>query len=361
MQQQKQYFQTAGEEIAARNMNALKNLSIVTVGFLIFLLILAPLIIHGWKMSVYHAMFVPAAAIFCVGVWCASLRHISGIRYTSLICAAFWVMIFTFIILIDIFSNPNAPSCFMPVICIVLPASFIMPASVSFGLVGIFEVIYIIGLAVYKNPSIAQYDLFCSVCALGISTVVYFWIMTMRVRDYYNYIKYEQLSKHDTLITGLYNRQSAQLIINRYIKLHNPVKSCAFLVFDLDNFKNINDTYGHRMGDLALEHMGEVLLDVFGEQDVIARFGGDEFIVFKTQNADRQSVMKNCRSISNMLKGFQTSGKRVTIECSIGAVTAENQNIRDFDSLFGQADAAMYSVKNSGKGRCAVRSYIEKK
>ncbi len=353
------YFSAAAEEIAEKNMNMLRSLSTITVALLIFLLFLAPLVINNWTISVWHEAFVPVSIAFCIIVRGVMLTGKRNKNLAIIMCSAFWIMILTFSLLIDVFSNPSAPSCFMPIICVVLPASFIFPMHLSYGIVFLFGFAYMMGLVMFKSNYVGQYDMFRIICAFGISAVVYYYIMLMRVRDYENCVKYEKLSMRDTLITGLYNKQSAQLLINRYAELNNPIEACAFLVLDVDNFKQINDTYGHHTGDQALRYVGEVLMDVFDENDIIARFGGDEFIVFIAEKADKQTIHKNCLKISDKLKKVSETEIGAQIECSIGAVVAENCNVDGFDGMFCRADAAMYYAKNYNKGNCVIRNYGE--
>ena len=91
-----------------------------------------------------------------------------------------------------------------------------------------------------------------------------------------------RLSEEDT-ITGLLNRRGGVKRINDYLTAH-PDEVCAFLLFDGDHFKKINDSYGHLVGDHVIAQSGQEILRRFSDKGIVFRLGGDEFVVFYTKN-----------------------------------------------------------------------------
>ena len=151
---------------------------------------------------------------------------------------------------------------------------------------------------------------------------------------------------HDKL-TGVYNR-------NGYDSIQQSVdwNMCALVLFDLDRFKPINDTYGHKMGDKVLARVAHVIQNAFRAQDFVCRIGGDEFAVIMTQVTPEisEQIRDKVKRINTDL--FSPEGEVPGIQISSGA--AYGALIPNFDTLFREADAALYRVKRGGGGDCEI-------
>lgn len=159
----------------------------------------------------------------------------------------------------------------------------------------------------------------------------------------------KKLANHDFL-TGLANRHLLEIKLLRCIarsdRHHNSV---ALLYFDLDNFKNINDTYGHDVGDMVLIQVGERLTSSLRQIDVIARIGGDEFCIVIEDIKELttlDTIIKNVRS--QISKPFIINKHTLDISASIG-ISIYPRDTTDINTLFKFADTALYKVKNSGR------------
>lgn len=125
----------------------------------------------------------------------------------------------------------------------------------------------------------------------------------------------------------------------------------ALLFLDLDEFKPVNDTYGHEVGDRLLQQVADRLLTSVRESDTVARIGGDEFAVLLSDIVDEHAVQRACENILITLnREFVSNGIRARIGCSIGVVEYSGEELSASD-LLRQADAAMYAAKRSGKNR----------
>ena len=109
-----------------------------------------------------------------------------------------------------------------------------------------------------------------------------------------------QQAQHDPL-TQLYNRRMAKTLIARYLEEKDPYASCGLLVIDVDFFKNVNDRYGHLFGDKVLREFARLLNTLFKREDVLARIGGDEFLVFM-KDAGHSVVLKKARQLSEAVR-----------------------------------------------------------
>jgi diguanylate cyclase len=155
-------------------------------------------------------------------------------------------------------------------------------------------------------------------------------------------------------VTGLPNRlayeERMEQEFARWKRFADPL---TMLVWDVDDFKSINDRFGHQAGDKALRVIANSLSARLRETDFIARFGGEEFVCLLcgTQGEEAQKVADEMRR-SVEENGFHSAGKpvRVTISCGIASFTEGD----DVDAVFSRADAALYRAKSRGKNRCEL-------
>jgi len=160
--------------------------------------------------------------------------------------------------------------------------------------------------------------------------------------------KLQELSLVDEL-TGLSNRRGLRLLANQMISMANRMKVNATLFFlDLDDLKKINDNYGHAEGDAALVATADILRTTFRSADILARIGGDEFVVLALET--------NGNSISSMLDRLMVNldyqnqrSQRYPLGFSIGSARYEWQNPKTLEELFSDADRSMYESKKLGK------------
>jgi diguanylate cyclase len=127
----------------------------------------------------------------------------------------------------------------------------------------------------------------------------------------------------------------------------------TLLVWDVDDFKSINDRFGHQAGDKALRVIAQSLKARLRETDFIARFGGEEFVCLLcgAQDEEAFSVAEEMR-LSVESSAFHSQGKpvRVTISCGIASFRQGDS----LDNVFSRADRALYQAKRKGKNRCEL-------
>lgn len=156
-------------------------------------------------------------------------------------------------------------------------------------------------------------------------------------------------ASHDAL-TGLPNRYLFYERLDYAVSMANRNKEMLAVAFlDLDGFKEVNDSYGHEVGDLLLQLAAERLKKLLRESDTLARFGGDEFLFIFPQiksTADAAIIAK--RILAAMTRPFILSGVEIYITTSVG-ISIYPQDTNDCRNLINKADLAMYQVKNNGK------------
>lgn len=164
---------------------------------------------------------------------------------------------------------------------------------------------------------------------------------------------YQKLSHTDPL-TGLYNRHYLNDLVHRLNNAEEIPPESAVIMLDLDNFKLINDTYGHLTGDMILTKVGERIRSNVRKSDIACRYGGDEFLIFLPGATERAAI-----AIAESIKEaiitdyvYSERGEAVHVTVSMG-ITNNHQD-DSFDGLFLRADAALYQAKRTGRNRISV-------
>ncbi len=150
-------------------------------------------------------------------------------------------------------------------------------------------------------------------------------------------------------LTGCQNRHSLTEFSGKFIAQairHNyPV---SMMVIDLDHFKSINDNHGHATGDRVLAETGQMLRAAHRDGDLVARFGGEEFVTLLS-HCDRDDAVMKAERTRSQLEELKPAG--LTVTASIGVTTLDPQNPRDFEILFNAADKGVYQAKENGRNR----------
>lgn len=153
------------------------------------------------------------------------------------------------------------------------------------------------------------------------------------------------------LLSMLYNKISTHELIEELIK-NNKNEYHAFILLDIDNFKNINDTYGHAFGDDVIVHIGAQLKALFRSCDIIGRTGGDEFIIFIPQMSNIEDLVSKANII---LKAFNSFYIDDNYNCKITlSMGIEHAKDADFETYYKNADIALYKAKKMGKNTYCI-------
>lgn len=155
--------------------------------------------------------------------------------------------------------------------------------------------------------------------------------------------KAQEKGTHDAL-TRLLNRSAAEIEIAKHLQSSNS-EPCLMLLFDVDFFKQINDNYGHLAGDDVLRQVGNTMRNIFSNDCILARWGGDEFLALIKDRKEEYKIVE----FTDALKNFYYNDAPIPITLSIGVITAREET--DFTQLFQQADDAMYLAKRNGRNR----------
>jgi len=167
--------------------------------------------------------------------------------------------------------------------------------------------------------------------------------------------KLRHMAERDAL-TALFNRRGFNDAVKPTLRrMGDKGQPCAVLVVDIDHFKQINDTYGHAVGDQALKSVSHRLMSELRDDDVIARIGGEEFCIFLPG-----CTAETAEGIANRLRAkvsetpVTTRHERITITASFGLKTWDGSAPPQLKDLVAQADAALYRAKQLGRNRVVI-------
>ncbi|MCH8531976.1 MAG: EAL domain-containing protein [Saccharospirillum sp.] len=180
-------------------------------------------------------------------------------------------------------------------------------------------------------------------------------------------IAIERLAYYDPL-TNLANRRLLDDRIQQVMSLTSRSESySAMLIIDLDDFKNINDSLGHRVGDVLLNDLGQRILSCIWHADTAARLGGDEFCILLTSlGTDQLQAMERAKVVSDRVlaqisQPYLIEGQSLKTSASVGITIFKGENTLK-DEIMKQADIAMYEAKQAGKSRvCFFNHNMEKR
>jgi diguanylate cyclase (GGDEF)-like protein len=152
-------------------------------------------------------------------------------------------------------------------------------------------------------------------------------------------------------LTGVFNRRGFEsLYYPRYLEMKMTKPYTGILFFDIDNFKKLNDTYGHKCGDMVLKTVAQTFTHNVRTYDIVTRWGGEEFVIilFVDNHVMVSSIAnKLCNLIASAF--IDIKGNTITFTASCGAtLLKENENITN---AINRADALMYQAKKNGKNR----------
>ena len=167
-----------------------------------------------------------------------------------------------------------------------------------------------------------------------------------------NHERVVALSRTDSM-TGLLNRRAffEEELPRRASRLERSRESAALFYVDMDNFKLVNDTHGHQIGDDAIMFLRDMLIDFSRPGDVIARLGGDEFAMWLDGISSEVAEVRAISLIKQSQPMLQFSGDDDhPLGISVGIAVYEPDTHESIDDLLARADAAMYAIKNAGKG-----------
>lgn len=121
-----------------------------------------------------------------------------------------------------------------------------------------------------------------------------------------------------------------------------------YILFDVDHFKSVNDTYGHLIGDKVLQHLTTTIKTFLQSQDLFGRYGGDEFAILLTNKSEQQAI-ETIEKIKKAIQALSVDDVVVTYSISIGIITTIPTATTHLEALYTSCDHALYEAKKNGR------------
>ncbi|MGD9910265.1 MAG: GGDEF domain-containing protein [Candidatus Izemoplasmatales bacterium] len=221
---------------------------------------------------------------------------------------------------------------------------------------------FVVGMILFqKDPELLVLNLtngtIAVFCSFIVSVIFYtnfyeIHLKTLMLED--TTTKLQILSNTDPL-TKIYNRRYFYEYLGEEHQKGIYTKQLAFILFDIDSFKQINDTYGHIVGDEALVYFSKILSDTCNQHDLAVRWGGEEFLLVLTNRSEKEvieltrEILRSCKSAYS-----ETLEHSIKITASAGISYTEQFDIKDIDHYISRTDEAMYESKKNGKNQLTV-------
>lgn len=215
------------------------------------------------------------------------------------------------------------------------------------------------GSNLFDNEDLTMLEYFAAQSAVSIENVMHNDELETRVATRTAELaqantRLRELAITDSL-TGLYNRRFFfELAGKELSRAHRSQQPLSVMLLDLDNFKQINDQYGHLVGDQALQAVAKRIRDCIREIDILGRYGGEEFVMLMP-DTDLASAIQMAERVCLGMNSdpIKINEQTISMAASLGVATLEvGQNIT-IDSLLDQADQALYTAKREGRNQVA--------
>lgn len=172
------------------------------------------------------------------------------------------------------------------------------------------------------------------------------------IENNFLYKKVKESAYRDGL-TEIFNKRYFFETLNHISNLEE--QNYSIVMIDLDNFKGINDTYGHPMGDLALRTVAQIIQNATRANDIVARYGGDEIIIYMQNFTDKERVRRRIENIRKEIERavMTLDDTSISITASFGVYIKCNERLT-LDEVIKKADDALYLSKQEGKNKVSV-------
>jgi len=165
-------------------------------------------------------------------------------------------------------------------------------------------------------------------------------------------LELRQIASRDSLTGALARRAWVEKAEEELKRTRRYGHALSFAMFDIDHFKRVNDTHGHREGDRVIQSLADCAMDEMREQDIFGRFGGEEFVLMMPETA-----IDGARELVERIRtGFADNpvktSKGVEIRCTVSAGIAELAELETLETVLTRADGCLYAAKRAGRDRC---------
>ena len=331
--------------------SALAGTALTTV-----LILLSPVIIKGWQPQPVYFVFYPIFAVFILFAACALGKKKISAAFVRSMCMLMCVLVLSGTIIISVFPQPDNPEIFFSLLIIMLPTVFVVRPVVMDIMTAVMSLLFVFLSYRFKPPVPASLDAVTTLASVLLSWLTSYFVYHMRMRDFAAQKELYELSSTDTL-TSLLNKRSGEYNCLSYMRSAGAEEDYTAIMLDLDDFKAVNDVFGHMQGDKVLAAFGRELKRAFRSDDIVSRIGGDEFFVLLRNIGDEGVIRQKAENVLNIC-GVLNEAFGTRLGVSMGIVIVGRESVRPlYEQLYKAADTLLYKSKHSGKNTYVVSEY----
>ena len=350
---QRCYFSDYGAEIAARNIELVRTMCWAGIVLYILFYSVTQLFFSQWSISLIYGVYVLVLAALLI--WTDKARRNGPVEVKKAMALTMVTYIATMaeLIAISVFPHPDIPAAFFPLFLVAGPVMFILPVRRQLTITFASYITFVCLAVEFKQRQVWPHELFEVTTALVMAVLVILMMTKLRVQGESLKSKYYNMSRQDGL-TGILNKSAGLEAARIYLHDKDERAHFAILFVDIDEFKKINDTYGHVEGDYRLKDIGAVLESACRKNDVVCRFGGDEFMVL-LKDVDRAEFAEQKAALILGATHALAERKWPGMTCSIGICFADGREC--VEKYVEMADSALYKAKEKGKNSYIMAAY----
>lgn len=239
-------------------------------------------------------------------------------------------------------NKPGIPATAFIVFLIIAPMFMLdKPYFMAIEL-GVASSVFIVWMHYVKPYDVWRMDLINIIIYSVIGFIIHVISNSIRIKEFV-LTKKINIQKDTDGLTGLKNKSATTRAINEYLADKTKDKGIMYLL-DIDNFKSINDTYGHDVGDSIIYQFGKFLKETFNNNEIVGRFGGDEFIVFIKDTDDYGYAVEVARKVAEGAPEYVKfpDDNKLSVGIGLSLYRGEEQN---YSEIFKKADVALYKTK----------------
>lgn len=341
------YIKDNHEYVGRSNRMMLIRVSFIVEILLAIYFILSLNVFKSWNVTgIYAVNFLVNGLLlllFLVSYW----KREVPVKKTIHACELYQFYIMMFLVVISLAPlEMESPAVYFAPLGIVFAVVFIIPWYHMISLFALECLIMIVASFFLKSRDVFSINLFSSIVACFVFCYIAMNLYEFRISESIAKGKLKVLAGIDKL-TGLYNKGNMENLCVEYFDKHD--ENVAILIIDFDNFKIVNDTFGHQQGDQVLKAFGSVLKSCTSEEDYVGRIGGDEFMIMVIKDPSVETVSNMADLIIEKTHDILASELLFKFSCSIGIAFRNQKEGASYDMIFSYADRALYQTKENGK------------
>lgn len=346
------FFTEAKKEIAVRNIQIMKQICFYGLFFMLAFCPLAAWLVDGWHITLeYVLMLVSLVGFF---VYSSTINNEENYENGSAqsMSTIFYCVFMALFVAQSVFSFPDMSDSCVLIGLIMMPLVFtVRPYIITIISVVSCAAFCLLALRL-KSPEVVNGDIYGVLLGVIASQFEMSILYNFKIKDYFLNIKLLKSSQEDSL-TGVLNKAGCEKSCTAFFDTKEEGDPYTLFVIDVDNFKSINDSFGHQCGDKLLMMVGNSLLKVFRSSDIIGRIGGDEFCVLMKNTCNIDTVIIKAEAINRVVGEEARAEIKIPITCSIG-IAVGKENEKDYKEVFSIADKALYRAKSEGKNNYII-------